>query len=154
MSRSPSLNPSIPQPLDPMNDLDLSDVGEEPANQDIYREQLLEHYRQPDYAGRPAKFDWSWRDLNASCGDSCEVFVRMDGEKVAEARFEGHGCAVSIAAADLLMGAAVGQEAATLSAWQFADITRLLGVPIGPARQKCASLALQSLQGGLAARKK
>ncbi len=119
------------------------------ASEELYREQLLDRYREPQHRGRPERFDHSHRELNVTCGDTCEVFVRFDEGHVGEARFEGRGCAISMAAADLLMEAMVGKSATEISALTEADMLKILGVPVGPARLKCATLALKTLQKAL-----
>lgn len=120
---------------------------------ELYREHLLDRYREPRHRGRPETFDLNHRELNVSCGDTCEIFVRFDGDRAAEPRFEGHGCAISMAAADLLMEAVAGKTAAEIAALTETEMLQIVGVPVGPARLKCATLALKTLQKGLLEKK-
>jgi len=120
------------------------------AELEIYREHLLDRYRTPRHAGRPESFTFGHRELNASCGDVCEVFLRMNEDgKVAEARFEGHGCAVSMAGADLLMEWSVGKSVPEISALSVEEMIGILGVPVSPSRLKCATLGLKTLQASV-----
>ncbi len=70
---------------------------------DLYREQILEHYKRPHNFGRLDDYDLEFEDSNPFCGDEQHVFIRLDHEgKVAEVGFEGKGCAISTAATSML----------------------------------------------------
>ncbi len=125
------------------------------AEQEMYKENILDRYREPRHFGRPDKFTLSHRELNVSCGDTCEVFVRFGADgRAEEAKFDGKGCAISMAANDLLMEEIVGKKAEEIMRLEQNDILKLLGIPVGPSRMKCALLGLKTLKHGLQEAKK
>jgi len=117
----------------------------------MYRENILDHYRSPRNYGELPHPGIRRREANFSCGDDVDVQVALDQKKrISRVMFTGRGCAVSQAAASLLTEHAVGlklEEAAKLG---LGDVAGWLGVDIGPARVKCATLALKALQTGIA----
>lgn len=115
-----------------------------------YREHILDHYLHPRNRGTLDGADVSGQLDNPTCGDVIRFDVRLDGDCVSEARFEGRGCVLSIAAASMLTEAVVGKSVAELSTLSDADVFAMLGLELGPVRAKCATLALRVLQQGLA----
>jgi hypothetical protein len=78
---------------------------------DLYREQILEHYKRPHNFGRLDPADLEFEDTNPFCGDEQHVFIRLDGdERVAEVAFEGKGCAISTAATSMLTDELTGMS--------------------------------------------
>lgn len=123
-------------------------TGEDPlADADeMYREHILDHYQSPRHAGRIAKPDLYHKELNPSCGDEIELSVRLDKDKIAEAKFAGHGCAISQAAASLLMEKVQGMKLKEAAKITKEDMLELLAIPIGIVRMKCALLTLRTLE--------
>ena len=123
-------------------------TGEDPlADADeMYREHILDHYQSPRHAGRIAKPDLYHKELNPSCGDEIELSVRLSGEKIKEAKFAGHGCAISQAAASMLMEKIQGKTLKEAAKMTKEDMLKLLAIPIGIVRMKCALLALRTLE--------
>ena len=78
---------------------------------DLYSAEIRAHGRNPGHGRRPTVFDASAKGDNPMCGDRVQVFVRRDGDKVAEAGFEARGCEITIASADLMCEAVPGQPA-------------------------------------------
>jgi nitrogen fixation NifU-like protein len=111
---------------------------------DLYREQILEHYKRPHNFGRPEDFDLDFEDTNPFCGDEQHVWIRLDADgKVAETRFEGKGCAISTAATSMLteeLGGMTREEVLRLPKEFVLD---LLGIDISATRMKCALLGLK-----------
>ncbi len=116
---------------------------------DLYREYILEHYREPHHKGDLDHPDRFAAYANPLCGDRLQMGVRLEGDRVAEVRFNGSGCAISQAAASMLTDVVEGKTLAELAAFSKQDMLDLLGVPIGPARQKCALLAWEVLHKGI-----
>lgn len=121
--------------------------------QSLYREELLEHYRNPQNFGRPKTFDLSSRQLNPFCGDEIEIFVKFistsEGAKLDHLEgvsFEGRGCAISIAAASMLTEYAKGKTKKELTKFYPRDMLNLLGLEVSGTRKKCALLALAVLK--------
>jgi nitrogen fixation protein NifU and related proteins len=115
----------------------------------LYREAILDHYRNPRNKGTLEPADYSYEDVNPLCGDEIRIDVRSDGERVTEIRFSGRGCAISQAAASILTELADGRPLDEVKAISREDLLDELGVPISPARMKCAMLGLKVLKAGL-----
>ena len=117
---------------------------------DLYREQIIDRYKNPRKRGTLDPHDFSYEDDNPLCGDRIRIDVRVDGDaKVSEAAFSGTGCAISQASADLLSEAIVGKTLAEVKALSKQDILDLLGIELGPVRLKCALLSLKVLKAGV-----
>lgn len=117
---------------------------------DLYREVIIEHYKNPSYRGKLDPHDISFADNNPLCGDHIQIDLRVDAEgNVAEALFDGHGCAISQASADLLMELIVGKPLEEVKKLNKQDILDMLGIDLGPVRLKCALLSLKVLKAGV-----
>jgi nitrogen fixation protein NifU and related proteins len=115
----------------------------------LYRDAILDHYRNPRNRGMLDPADFSYEDVNPLCGDEIRIDVRTDGERVTDVRFSGRGCAISQAAASILMEMVDGQPLEDVKAISREDLLEELGVPISPARMKCAMLGLKVLKAGI-----
>jgi len=117
---------------------------------DLYREVIIEHYKNPSYRGHLDPHDITFADNNPLCGDHIEITLRTDAKGlVSDARFDGHGCAISQASADLLMESVVGKPLDELKQLTKDDLLELLGIELGPVRLKCALLSLKVLKAGV-----
>ncbi len=117
---------------------------------DLYREVIIEHYKNPGYRGRLDPHDIQFADSNPLCGDHIEITLQTDDQgRVADARFDGHGCAISQASADLLMESIVGKPVEQVKMLGKQDVLDLLGIDLGPVRLKCALLSLKVLKAGV-----
>ena len=116
---------------------------------DIYREIILDHYKNPRNKGVLDPHDYSYEDVNPLCGDEIRMDVQTDGERVTNIRFSGRGCAISQAAASILTEMVEGQPLDDVKAISREDLLDELGVPISPARMKCAMLGLKVLKAGI-----
>ena len=111
---------------------------------ELYREQILEHYKRPQNFGRLDEFDLEYEDSNPFCGDEQHVWIRLDdSDRVAEVAFEGKGCAISTAATSLLTDELVGRTREELLALPKGFVLDLLGIDISATRMKCALLGLK-----------
>ncbi len=138
---------------------------------DLYREVILDHNRSPRNFGTLEPADAEAHGHNPLCGDKLHLTVRMDGERLADVRFQGQGCAISVASASLMSEAVRGksraevtslyeQVHALLTGRQSADalagaaslgkLVALAGVAEFPVRVKCASLCWHTLEAALA----
>ncbi len=116
----------------------------------LYRDQILEHYKRPHNFGRLEQFDLEAEDNNPFCGDEQHVFIRLDGDdRVAEVAFEGQGCAISTAATSLLTDELVGKSRQELLRLPKEFVLDLLGIEISATRMKCALLSLGVLRSGI-----
>jgi nitrogen fixation protein NifU and related proteins len=117
---------------------------------DLYREVIIERYKNPSFKGTLEPSDISFEDENPLCGDHIRIDLRVNSEgKVAEAAFSGHGCAISQASADLLLESIIGKSMDEVKALNRQDILDNLGIDLGPVRLKCALLPLKVLKAGV-----
>jgi nitrogen fixation protein NifU and related proteins len=111
---------------------------------ELYRDQILEHYKRPHNFGRLEEPDLEFEDTNPFCGDEQHVTIKLDGDdKVAAIAFEGKGCAISTAATSLLTDELVGMSREELLRLPKDFVLELLGIDISATRMKCAMLGLK-----------
>ncbi len=116
---------------------------------DLYREQIIDRFKHPRFRGALPDADARYEDENPLCGDHVVVYLKFDPQGRAQARFEGEGCAISMAAADLLMEYASGKTEAELRQISKDDVLALVGLSLSPARLKCALLPYKALKAAL-----
>jgi nitrogen fixation NifU-like protein len=117
---------------------------------DLYREIIIDRYKNPQYRGSLNPNDISFEDDNPLCGDHIRIDLRLnDNGKVSEAAFDGHGCAISQATADLLLESIQGKTLDEIKTLTREDLLELLGIELGPVRLKCALLSLKVLKAGV-----
>ena len=114
---------------------------------DLYREEILSHYKRPHNWGEMESPDLEFEDTNPLCGDELHVMLRVgkDGT-VEDVRFDGHGCAISQAAASMASDEVKGMPVADLLKLDRSFILDLLGIDISATRMKCALLSLKVLK--------
>ena len=111
---------------------------------ELYRDQILEHYKRPHNFGRLDSFDLEHEDTNPFCGDEQHVYIKLDDDgKVSEVSFEGQGCAISTAATSLLTDELVGLSREELLRIPKQEVLDLLGIEISATRMKCAMLGIK-----------
>ena len=113
---------------------------------DLYRDEILEHYRRPHNFGTLPEPDASFEGSNPLCGDRITMQLTLEDGVVKEVGFTGRGCAISQASASLLTDEVKGKPVADVVAFGATDLLDLLGIDISPARLKCAMLSFESLQ--------
>jgi len=113
----------------------------------LYRDYILDHYKNPRNFGELEPHDLEWHDHNPLCGDELGVHVRVEDGKVAELRFHGQGCAISQAAASIASDELVGKTVEDVSRLSAGWVIDLLGIDISPTRRKCALLSLKVMRG-------
>jgi nitrogen fixation protein NifU and related proteins len=121
------------------------------AMDDLYRENILDHYKHPHNWSPPApeleRVDLQFHDLNPLCGDELTVQLAVDDEgRVEEVRFSGHGCAISQAAASMASDEIKGMPVRDVLALDRSFVLDLLGIDISATRIKCALLSLKVLK--------
>ncbi|HEY6607891.1 MAG TPA: SUF system NifU family Fe-S cluster assembly protein [Candidatus Limnocylindria bacterium] len=117
----------------------------------LYRDFILEHYREPHNRGVLDPADLSFADSNPTCGDelSMTLTIDPDGRRVTNVAFDGRGCAISQASASIMTDGLRGLSLDELRELDPKRVIADLGVPIGPARLKCALLGYKVLQGAV-----
>ena len=116
---------------------------------DLYREVILDHYKNPRHHGTLDPHDFSYQDENPLCGDTIRIDVRLDeNQRVKEVAFSGKGCAISQASASMLTESIMGKTLEEVKQVGKDDILEMLGIQLGPTRLKCALLSLKVLKAG------
>ena len=114
----------------------------------LYRQNILDHYRHPRNKGHLDHPDIHYHDTNPFCGDEITVELKLDGDRIVEAAFDGKGCAISQASASMLTEEIIGKTLDEIKQMSKDDILDMLGIPVGPVRLKCALLSLKALKAG------
>ena len=115
-----------------------------------YREYILDHYRSPRNYGKLEHPDAHAEDTNPLCGDQLAIDLLVEGDRVKEVRFQGRGCAISQASASMLSEMIEDRPVEEVVKLGKDDVLEALGIPISPARTKCAFLCLRVLHRSLA----
>jgi nitrogen fixation NifU-like protein len=120
-------------------------------NADFYREEILDHFKNPRNFGELANADKRARAVNSLCGDEIKISIKLanDRNHVADIRFSGTGCAISMAAASMLTEQAKGKKLGEIKSWGRKDVLESLGIKLSPTRLKCALLPLEALHKAL-----
>jgi nitrogen fixation NifU-like protein len=115
----------------------------------LYREQILEHAKNPSNFGELSEFSVTGKGSNALCGDDLSVQIRLSGENIEQIAFQGHGCALCIASASMLSEEITGMNRVDVMALDTAYMKQLVGIPLSPNRLKCALLSLETVHNAL-----
>jgi len=141
-------------------------VGITPVDDELFREIILDHYRNPRHRGEVAPADGTLEADNPLCGDEIRLSWRIEGDRVADIAYTGRGCSISQAAASMLLDEVAGlpcSEACGLArrfremlvgngdAGGLGDLEALQGVRAYPVRIKCATLACNGILRALGA---
>jgi len=114
---------------------------------DLYRENILQHYKRPHHWGELPEPDLEAEDFNPLCGDELRVQIKVgDDGRVSDIAFSGHGCAISQASASMASDEVVGMAVSDLLSLDREFILDLLGIDISATRMKCALLSLKVLK--------
>jgi nitrogen fixation NifU-like protein len=115
---------------------------------DLYRDYILDHYKNPRNFGELPDATHHYHDTNPLCGDEITMMLLVDDDqRVQDVRFTGRGCAISQASASILTEEVKGKTLDELRAIDREHVLANLGIPISPARIKCALLSLKALKG-------
>ena len=115
---------------------------------DFYREIILEHYKHPANRGEIPNATISHEEDNPLCGDHIRIDLLVENGVVEDVKFSGRGCAISQASADMLLDEIKGKTMAEVQKFDKQAILELIGIPLTPARLKCALLSLKVLKVG------
>ena len=117
---------------------------------DIYREIILDHYRNPRNKGKLPQADVSTHDSNPLCGDEIDIHLKVEQGKITDIKFEGRGCVISQASASMLTEMVIDKPLTAVKDLAKDDILENIGLMnLGPARIKCALLSLKVLKMGM-----
>jgi nitrogen fixation NifU-like protein len=114
---------------------------------ELYRENILEHYKRPHNWGVMENPDVEFTDVNPLCGDELKVMLRLaDDGTIEDVKFDGHGCAISQSAASMTSDEVKGMKVDELLRLDREFVLELLGIDISATRMKCALLSLKVLK--------
>jgi nitrogen fixation NifU-like protein len=117
---------------------------------DLYREVILDHYRNPRNKGELENPTHTFQDDNPLCGDHIRIDLLVDDKDIIQqVRYSGEGCAISQASASMLTEMLVGKSVEEAKQIGKQDILDALGIQLGPVRLKCALLSLKVLKGAV-----
>ena len=119
--------------------------------EDLYREVILDHYKNPRGHGVFVGADAQAEGMNPLCGDEVSIYVEFgdDGETIDDVKFSGRGCAISQASTSMLMEMVKGRKAQEIAELPKEDLLEEIGIPLTPIRLKCALLGLGVLKVAL-----
>ena len=112
----------------------------------LYQENILDHYKHPRNRGFMENADVTQKGHNASCGDDLTLYEKWEGDTLKEISFEGFGCAISQSGASMLTDKIKGMTKEEIMKLPPETMYELYGVEIGPQREKCAMLAMNTLK--------
>jgi nitrogen fixation NifU-like protein len=116
---------------------------------DLFRENILDHYKHPRCHGTLEHPDISYEDSNPLCGDVIRMDLHVKDGRIEAVRFSGHGCSISQAAASMLCESIEGRTLEEVKHLGRQDVLDMIGIPLGPVRLKCALLPLKTLKAGV-----
>lgn len=118
---------------------------------DIYREEILDHYRNPRNKGELKGANREARKDSPLCAEAdwVEIFLKVEEEKIKEIKFQGEGCVISMAAASMLTERVEGKSLAEVTAISEDEVRKSFGGELSTSRETCAFLSLQALRAAL-----
>ena len=116
---------------------------------DLFRENILDHYKHPRNHGTLDHPDITYEDANPLCGDRIRMDLNVKDGRIDAVRFSGVGCSISQAAASMLCEAVEGRTLDEVKKLSRDDVLEMLGIELGPVRLKCGMLALKTLKAGV-----
>jgi cysteine desulfurase / selenocysteine lyase len=134
--------------IDPTNKNEIV-YGDLTEEQEIFKENILDHYKNPHNKGIIENAEFEQLEFNKICGDKIRIFLNTENNKVTEIKWCGEGCVISQAAVSLLSDELSGKDLEQVKKIDDHLILELLGIPISYTRIKCALLPLKTLQGAL-----
>ncbi len=130
-------------------DLNPQWIGDGSEENEIYKENILDHYKHPHNFGNLQDCTIKQRKHNPLCGDNIEIYVKLEKNNVTAVKFAGNGCAISMAAASLLTDYIKGKSLGDIKKINDTLVLDLLGIPLGIVRIKCGMLCLNALLQGI-----
>ena len=115
----------------------------------LYRDFILDHYKNPRNFGELSPHDLDFHDHNPLCGDELGVHIVVEDGKVKDLRFHGQGCAISQATASIISDELKGKTVAEVADLDRHFVQEEIGIDLSPTRLKCGLLALKVVQGAL-----
>lgn len=117
---------------------------------DIYRSELMEIYKDPNFRGQLDNPSITFEKHNQFCGDHLQLFLQIENDLITDARFEGEMCFVSLVGADLLLAEIIGKTIAQAKKIDQAKLLEIINLNLSTSRIACATLTLKALHEALA----
>ena len=117
-------------------------------DEELYKENILDHYKNPRNYGEIENPDISYFDTNPLCGDELQLQIKVKDGKAEDVKFKGKGCSISQASASILTEMILGQDMEEVKKIGKKEILDAVGLQLGPSRIKCALLSLKVLKAG------
>lgn len=117
--------------------------------EEIYKQNVLEHYKNPHNFGEIENPSLKIEDSNPLCGDKIEISARIENGKIVDIKFKGQGCAISIASASMLTDKIKGMSIEDVKKFGEKEILEIIGIKLNTIRIKCGLLGLKTLLKGL-----
>jgi len=117
-------------------------------DEELYKENILDHYKNPRNYGEIENPDISYFDTNPLCGDELQMQIKIKDGKAEDVKFKGKGCSISQASASMLTEMIKGQDMEEIKKIGKEEILDAVGLQLGPSRIKCALLSLKVLKAG------
>ena len=127
--------------------LDPNWLGDE--EEEIYRENIIDHFKNPRNYGEIVEAEIKHSELNSVCGDMIQLFVKLKEGKVEDVKFKGNGCAISMAATSMMTEILKKKTLNEIKNLNEEDIFEILGIKLSVVRMKCGLLCLNTLMKGL-----
>ena len=116
----------------------------------LYREIILDHYRDPQFKGELDDANFVASEVNPLCGDALTFLIRFNPDNIVEAvAWQGEGCAIAVASADMLSDTLIGLSIDQIKLITKESIVKMMGIEPGPTRLKCALLSISTIHKGL-----
>ncbi len=112
---------------------------------DLYKEIILERYKNPHNLGS-IKDGIQVEEVNALCGDKIKIWLEVKNGIITDAKFEGSGCAISVAATDILMDMIKGKKITEVQQMSGAEIENEMGIELSSVRKRCAYIGLEAIK--------
>lgn len=116
------------------------------TDEEINTEILLDHYRNPHNYGQIEDASEKLIEFNPVCGDTVQITIKIENDVVSDIKFIGRGCSVSQGSASMLTDKVRGMSIEEIKKINQEDILKMLGLRLGPSREKCALLSLNALK--------
>ena len=117
--------------------------------EDIYRENIMDHYKNPRNFGKLENANIEFHDYNPLCGDEITVQLKTNGDEIKGIKFSGRGCALSMATASILTEEIKGKAIKDVEKLTNEDIFKMIGINVSPSRIKCVLLSLSAIKKGV-----
>ena len=115
-------------------------------SEELYKQRIIDRYQQPQFQGKLERPTMDVSESNPLCGDWLRFQLHVAGNRVDEIRWQGEGCAISLASADLLSERIKGLSLDDINQITEDDVIQMLGIELKPSRMKCTILSLHCIK--------